>query len=286
MFKAQAQGTVLNLAVFPDHERLFSRDASGSIQVWDPRSGQELCRRKNVPIYIHHLAVSADGSRIVGIDRSTSVVAWDTQSLTPVVEAAPLERYAALLGRATEVRKQRFSVYTKSGVEIYLDGGKVCARWPNLGPVVPLVDESRLGCTRLSDTHLAISDDGLYTAVMVASYPVNAPSSSRISIFETEHLLRAPEWTDPDDPYAETINSWGCAGCGQEMVLSPDGQTLAVLWLEGIGLTIWDFRKGTFATYGPPAFVPVDTFAFLGNNRLVVVRGNEIEVLDLERKAV
>ena len=140
---AQTRGVVLSLAVYPDQEKLVVCDGSSGIQVLDLRSGQELCRRENVPSPIDRLAVSPDGLRVVGIDRGGSVFAWDAQSLMPVVEAAPLERYAALLGRATEVRNQNFSVFTKSGVEIYEDGGKVCARWPNQGPIVVLLPRAR-----------------------------------------------------------------------------------------------------------------------------------------------
>jgi WD40 repeat protein len=115
---------------------------------------------------------------------------------------------------------------------------------------------------------------------------VDRVPQSLISVFETEHLICAPEWADPDDPDSEAINSWGDDGDVQEMVFSPDGQTLAVRWLEGNGVDIWDFRKAKTGTYGTYTHVPITAFAFLGNKKVVVGRGNEIEVLDLERHAV
>ena len=275
-FIAHTRGVVLSLAVYPDHEKLVGCDGSRGIQVWDLRSGQELCRRENLPSPIDQLAVSPDGLRVVGIDRYGKVFAWDAQSLMPIVEAANLECYAPSLGLATKVRKQYFSVFTNSGVEIYEDGGKVCARWPNQGPVVVLLDKGKPECIKL-----AISDDGLYTAVMVNSMP-----DSLISVFETEHLLRAPEWADPDDPDSEAINSWGDEGILQEMDFSPDGQTIAVRWWEGNWVDIWDFRKDKTDAFGTYTHVPITALAFLGNKKVVVGRGNDIEVLDLELHAV
>ena len=112
----------------------------------------------------------------------------------------------------------------------------------------------------------------------------HAPQSS-VYVFETEHLLRAPEWAEPDDLVSEAINSWGDDGNVQEMVFSPDGQTLAVRWWEGNGVNIWDFRKDKSYSYGAYTPVPITAFTFLGNKRVVVGRGNEIEVLDLELHA-
>jgi WD40 repeat protein len=276
---SQTRGIVFSLAVYPDQERLVSYDASGSIQVWDLRSGQELCRRENVPNPIDQLAVSPDGSRVMGIDRFGSVFAWDAQTLTPIVDAANLDRYAALLGRATKVcGRGTAKVVTMSGVEIYQDGGKVCARWPNREPVVLLLDEGEP-----DDIQLAVSDDGLYTAVMVTHGP-----DSVISVFETEHLLRAPEWADPGDPCSEAIDSWHrelIIDLVDEMLFSPDGKALAVRWSEGSGVTIWDLREQDFDTYGTYTRATITAFAFLGNKKVVVGRvgrDNEIEVLDLE----
>jgi WD40 repeat protein len=113
----------------------------------------------------------------------------------------------------------------------------------------------------------------------------HAPESY-VYVFETEHLLRAPEWADPDDADPEAINSWGDDGDVQEMVFSPDGQTLAVRWSEGNWVDIWDFRKGKTDSYGAYTHVPITAFAFLGNKKVVVGRGNEIEVLDLDLHAV
>lgn len=275
MLVAQTRGVVLSLAVYPDHERLVGCDGSHGIQVLDLRTGRELIRRENLPTPSDQLAVSADGLRVVGIDRDGRVFAWDAQSLMPIIEAAALESYAGLLGRATKARRQYFSVFTNCGVEIYVDGGKVCARWPDQGRVVVLLDEREPECIQL-----AISDDGLYTAVMAT----HAPESS-VYVFETEHLLRAPEWTDPDDPYNKAINSWGDDGNVQEMVFSPDGQTLAVRRYEGNGIYIWPFHKDEIDTYGTYTHVPITAFAFLGNKKVVVGRDNEIEVLDLEHHA-
>ncbi len=275
-FIARTRGVVLSLAVYPDHEKLVGCDGSRGIQVWDLRSGQELCRRENVPSPIDQLAVSPDGARVVGIARDGRVFAWDAQSLMPIVEAASVERYEPLLGRATKVRRQHFSVFTNSGVEIFADGGKVCARWPNQGPVVVLLDEGGPECIQF-----AISDDGLHTAVMVNSMP-----DSLVYVFETEHLLGAPRWPDPDDLESEAINSWGNEGIVQEIVFSPDGQTIAVRWYEGNWVDVSDFRKHKTDTYGTYTHVPITAFAFLGNKKVVVGRGNEIEVLDLEIHAV
>ena len=88
-------------------------------------TGGSYFRRANLPTPIDQLAVSPDGLRVVGIDRNGRVFAWDTQGLMPIAEAAGLECYATLLGRTTPTRKQYFSVFTKNGVEIYEDGGKV-----------------------------------------------------------------------------------------------------------------------------------------------------------------
>ena len=150
------------------------------------------------------------------------------------------------------------------------------AKWPNQGPVVVLLDEGQP-----EDIQLAISDDGLYTALMVTRAP-----DSYISVYETEHLLCANERVDSDDPYPEEINSLGGPSVVQEIVFSPDGQTLAVRGYEGNWVDIWDFHKDKTETYGTYTHQPIYAFAFLGNERAVVARGDEIEVVDLELHAV
>ena len=272
-FIARTRGAVLNLAVFPDCERLVGCDSSGDIHVWNIRSAQVLCRRENVPIPIKDVAVSPDGSRVVGIDFYGRAFAWDSQTLTPIVESAKPESYATLRGLArTTCRRLRSTVITKSGVEIYAEYGKVCAKWPRQGSVVTLLDEGKPECI-----DLAISDDGLYTAVWVTQLP-----DHYISVFETDHLLRANQSAGPDAPYSEAINSWVEDSEVQEIAFSPDSQTLAVMWPLGSGVGIWDFRKDKMDVYGAYTHQPIDAFAFLGNERAVVARGDEIEVLDFE----
>ena len=124
---------------------------------------------------------------------------------------------------------------------------------------------------------LAISDDGLYTAVNENDSP-----DSLIAVFETEHLLCPDKWADPGDPYPESINLWEHGGAVEEIVFSPDGQAVAVRWWEGNGVYVWPFRTDKIDTYGTYTHVPISAFAFLGNKKVVVGRGNEIEVLDLE----
>jgi hypothetical protein len=106
-----------------------------------------------------------------------------------------------------------------------------------------------------------------------------------VYVFETEHLLRAPGWDEPGDLGSEAIgiypfddgDAWRC------IPFSPDGQKLAVCWVgsDEYWVRVWDFHKNKRNSLGG-----ITAFAFLGNEKIVVARGNETQVLDLELHAV
>ena len=207
---AQTREVVLSLAVYPDHEKLVGCDFSaafryGSFVRGKSYAGARTCR---IPLTNWPCPPTA---RLVGIDRDGRVFAWDAQSLTPIIEAAALESYAGLLGRATGAKAVFQRLYEQRSGDLR-SRRKGIARRPNQESVVVLLDQGTPEYIQL-----AISDDGLYTAVMA----LHAPQSS-VYVFETEHLLRAPQWPEPDDLVTEAINSCGDDGNVQEMVFSPD----------------------------------------------------------------
>jgi WD40 repeat protein len=225
------------------------------------------------------LVVSPDGRRIVAVDRSGKVFAWDAEDLVPLVESASRECLPAMLGRATKVWGDSCRVVTRGGVEISTDdgGGKVCAKWPNQGPGVVLLDQGQPECI-----YFAISDDGRHTAVMVNN--CSFEPASLVYVFETEHLLCAPGWEDREDLYSEAIDSCGEDGNVQEMIFSPDHQRLAIRLWKGNGVTIWDFQKGEAKGYSEQEWYShaITAFAFLGNEKMIVgTESGEIEVWDL-----
>ena len=225
-----------------------------------------------LPSPIKKLAVSSDGLRIEGIDRNRTVFAWSAQDLTPIVEGGSLECYTSLLGRTTEASERLDDAVTKSRVEIYEQRSQVWAKWPNQEPVL-LLEGIAGPCS------VEMSDDGRYTAVIVTYCP-----GTDVYVFETEHLLRAPEWDAPDDLASEAISIYPFddGDAWSYMVFSPDGQKLAVSWVGNeYWVRVWDFHENRHNS-----FDGIAKFAFLGNERIVLVRNNEIQVLDLELHAV
>jgi hypothetical protein len=226
-----------------------------------------------LPSPIKKLAVSSDGLRIVGIDRNRTVFAWSAQDLTPIVEGGSPERYTSLLGRATEASERLDDAVTKSRVEIYEHGSQMWAKWPNQEPIL-LLERMTSPCS------VGMSDDGRYTAVIESYLP-----GTGVYVFETEHLLRASEWNDPSDLASEAIGIYPFddGDFWSYTVFSPDGQKLAVSWVgfDEYWVRVWDFHKNEHNSFGG-----ITAFAFLGNEKLVVARGNEIQVLDLELHAV
>ncbi len=198
------------LTFSPSGTLLATSDSQGAVQLWDPTSFVEVGPPMQDGSIVYGLAFSSDGKSLASADEGGDVVVWSGEVRMPGTEAISSPSYLVEL-----------SVNSDSSLLATVNDSGDAEVWDLRGrprPAPVQVDEptSVAFSPRQAGTLAVGSYDG-----DVALYDVGTHRS---------RLL-------PGNPKSPVFN----------LVFSPDGEELAVFYLNEAKVTVWDVRTGSRA---------------------------------------